>query len=156
MGLAANGETMNAKLEPGRDFGQRGLGALAPVRLSADEADVVAAVDLSIGEVQDVTEDSTDRRAHRVQDTKRLIETMGMIRTSVRRPARYRRGQARCRAAPRPGMGPNGRLWVRSRGRGVRAAKIRRQWPQHFQRSCWAHRDIAGGLRLRRRIKNGR
>jgi len=48
MGLAANGETMNAKLEPGRDFGQCGLGALAPGQAVGDEADVVAAVDLSI------------------------------------------------------------------------------------------------------------
>jgi len=54
---------MNAKLEPGRDFGQCGLGALAPGQAVGDEADVVAAVDLSIGEVQDVTEDSADRRA---------------------------------------------------------------------------------------------
>jgi len=32
-----------------------------------------AAVGLAIGEVQDVTEDSADRRANRVQDTKRLV-----------------------------------------------------------------------------------
>jgi hypothetical protein len=34
---------------------------------------MVAAVGLSVGEVQDVAEDSADRRAHRVQDTKRLV-----------------------------------------------------------------------------------
>jgi len=33
----------------------------------------VATVDLAVGEVQDVTEDSADRCSHRVQDTKRLI-----------------------------------------------------------------------------------
>jgi hypothetical protein len=33
----------------------------------------VAAVGLAVGEVQDVTEDSADRRANRVQDTKRLV-----------------------------------------------------------------------------------
>src|ERR1700694_3355119 len=77
MGLAANGETVNAKLEPGRDFGQCGLGALPPGQAVGDQANVMATVDLSIGEVQDVTEDSADRRAHRVQDTKRLIGNHG-------------------------------------------------------------------------------
>jgi len=38
---------------------------------------VVAAIGLSIGEIQDVTEDSADRRAHRVQDTKRPIWDRG-------------------------------------------------------------------------------
>jgi hypothetical protein len=33
----------------------------------------VAATGLAVGEVQDVTEDSSERCAHRVQDTKRLI-----------------------------------------------------------------------------------
>jgi hypothetical protein len=33
----------------------------------------VTAVGLAIGEVEDVAEDSADRRAYRVQDTKRLI-----------------------------------------------------------------------------------
>ncbi len=72
-GFAANGETMNAKREPGRDRRQRGLGALAAGQAVGDNADVVATVDLPIGEVQDVTEDTADRRAQRVQDTKRLI-----------------------------------------------------------------------------------
>jgi hypothetical protein len=64
---------MNAKREPGRDFRQRGLGTLAAGQAVGDNADVVAAVDLAVGEVEDVTEDSADRRANRVQDTKRLI-----------------------------------------------------------------------------------
>jgi uncharacterized protein YjbJ (UPF0337 family) len=33
----------------------------------------VAAVGLAVGEVQDMTEDATDRCANRVQDTKRLF-----------------------------------------------------------------------------------
>jgi len=72
-GLAANGKTMNAKPEAGRDFLERGLGALAAGQVVGDQADMVATVNLPVGEVQDVTEDSADRRAHRVQDTKRLI-----------------------------------------------------------------------------------
>ena len=75
--FAANGETMNAKLEAGRDLRQRGLGAFAAGQAVGDNADVVAAVGLSVGEVEDVTEDSADRRAHRVQDTKRLIWNRG-------------------------------------------------------------------------------
>ena len=34
-----------------------------------DNANVMAAAGLSVGEIQDVTEDPADRRAHRVQDT---------------------------------------------------------------------------------------
>ena len=72
-GFAANGEAMNAELEAGRDFRQRRLGAFAAGQAVGDDADMVAAVGLAVGEVQDVTEDAADRRAHRVQDTKRLI-----------------------------------------------------------------------------------
>ena len=48
-------------------------GALATGQAVGDDADVVAAVDLAVGEVDDVTEDSTDRGAYRVHDTKRRI-----------------------------------------------------------------------------------
>ena len=73
MRLAANGEAMNAELEPRRDLRQRRLGALAAGQAVGDDADVMAAVGLAVGEIEDVTEDAADRRAHRVQDTKRLI-----------------------------------------------------------------------------------
>ena len=75
--FAVNGETMNAELEAGRDFLQRRLGAFAAGQAVGDDADMVAAVGLAVGEIQDVTEDSADRRAHRVQDTKRLIWISG-------------------------------------------------------------------------------
>jgi len=34
---------------------------------------MVTALGLSIGEIQDVAKDSADRRAHRMQNTKRLV-----------------------------------------------------------------------------------
>jgi hypothetical protein len=68
-----NGEAMNAKLEPGRDLRQCCFSAFTSGKTVGDDADVVAAVGLAIGEVEDVTEDSADRRTNRVQDTKRLI-----------------------------------------------------------------------------------
>jgi hypothetical protein len=64
---------MNAKLETGCDFRQRSIGPLAAGQAVGDNADMVAAVGLTVGEVQDVAEDSADRRAHGVQDTKRLV-----------------------------------------------------------------------------------
>jgi hypothetical protein len=67
---------MDTKLEAWRDFFKRRLGAFATGR-AVDDADVVAAIGLALGEVQDVTENSTDRRPHRVQDTKRLIGNRG-------------------------------------------------------------------------------
>jgi hypothetical protein len=75
--IAANGETVNAKLETGRDLRQRRVGALAAGEAVGDNANVMAAASLSVGEIQDVTEDPADRRAHRVQDTKRLICNRG-------------------------------------------------------------------------------
>ena len=68
-----NGEAMNAELETRRDLRQRRFGAFAAGQAVGDDADMVAAVGLAVGEVEDMTEDSADRRAHRVQDTKRLI-----------------------------------------------------------------------------------
>jgi hypothetical protein len=68
-----NGQTMNAELEPGRDRGQRRFGPFAAGKAIGDDADMVAAVGLAVGEVEDMTEDSADRRANRVQDTKRLV-----------------------------------------------------------------------------------
>jgi len=77
VGFAVDGKTPNAELEPGRNLRQRRLGAFAAGQAVGDNADMVAAVSLSIGNVQDVTENSADRRAHRVQDTKRLIDILG-------------------------------------------------------------------------------
>ena len=64
---------MDAKRETWRDFLERCLSALATDQAVGDDADVVAATGLAVGEVQDVTEDSSERCAHRVHDTKRLI-----------------------------------------------------------------------------------
>ena len=73
VGFAMNGKTPNAEFEAGCNLRQRRLGAFAAGQAVGDNADMVAAIGLTIGNVQDVTEDSADRRAHRVQDTKRLI-----------------------------------------------------------------------------------
>ena len=77
MRLAANGEAMDAEFEARRDLRQRRLGAFAAGEAVGDDADVMAAIGLAVGEVEDVTEDSADRRAHRVQDAKRLIWNRG-------------------------------------------------------------------------------
>ena len=63
---------MNAELEARGDFRQRLLGAFAAGEAVGDDADVMAAVGLAVGEIEDMTEDAADRRARRVQDTKRL------------------------------------------------------------------------------------
>jgi hypothetical protein len=68
-----DGETMHAKFEAGRNLSQRRVGPFAAGEAVGDNADLVAAVDLSVGQIQDMAEDSADRRARRMQDTKRLI-----------------------------------------------------------------------------------
>jgi len=73
MGFAVNRKTSNPELETGGYLGQRCLRARATGETVSDNADVVAAIGLSIGKIEDVAEDSADRRAHRVQNTKRLV-----------------------------------------------------------------------------------
>ena len=51
---------------------ERRFGAFAAGQAVGDDADMMAAVGLAIGEVEDVAEDAADRRAHRMQNTKRL------------------------------------------------------------------------------------
>ena len=59
--LAANGDAMNAELEARRDFRQRLLGAFAAGEAVGDDADVMAAVGLAVGEIQDMAKDAADR-----------------------------------------------------------------------------------------------
>ena len=76
VGFTVDGNTSNAELEARRNLRQRRLGTFAAGQAVGDDADMVAAIGLSIGNVQDVTENSADRRAHRMQDTKRLIYSL--------------------------------------------------------------------------------
>ena len=48
------------------------IGAFAAGEAVGDDADMMAAIGLTVGEIQDVPENAADRRARRVQDTKRL------------------------------------------------------------------------------------
>ena len=64
---------MNAELQARRDLPERRFGAFAAGQTVGDDADMMAAIGLSVGEVEDVADDAADRCAHRVQDTKRLI-----------------------------------------------------------------------------------
>jgi hypothetical protein len=72
MGFAVNGDTPNAELEARCNLRQRRLGACAAGQAVGDDADMMAAIGLSIGKVQDVAKDAANRCAHRVQNTKRL------------------------------------------------------------------------------------
>jgi len=63
----------NAKLEAGRYLGKRCLCACPTGQAVGDNANIVSVVGLSIGKIQDVAEDSANRRTHRVQNTKRLV-----------------------------------------------------------------------------------
>ena len=62
---------------------QRRVGAFAAGQAVADDADVVAALGLAVGEIEDMAENAADRRARHMHD----LEADGspaMIRTSVR------------------------------------------------------------------------
>jgi hypothetical protein len=68
---------MQAKFQAGCDFRQRLLGALAARQTVRNDADMVAALDLAIREIHDVTENAADRGADSMQDTERLIGRHG-------------------------------------------------------------------------------
>ena len=57
MRFAVNGEALNAELEAGGDFLQCRLGAFAAGQAVGDNADMVAALGLPIGKVQDVADE---------------------------------------------------------------------------------------------------
>src|SRR5438067_628196 len=82
MCFAMNGDTAHAKLQARGDLLERGLGTLPAGETIGDDADMVAAVGLSLGEIEDMTDDSSNRRADRVQDTKRLIRRLRHVQNS--------------------------------------------------------------------------
>lgn len=76
---------MHAELEPRRELDKCLLGALAAGETVGENADMMAAVNLPVGEVEDVAEDAADGRAYGVEDAERPVGRGGMIRTSARR-----------------------------------------------------------------------
>jgi len=64
---------MHPELEAGLNPRQGFLGTLSAGERIGDNSDVMAAVDLAVGEIKNMAKDSTNRRAHGMQDTKRLI-----------------------------------------------------------------------------------
>ena len=95
--LTANGRAVNAELETWGDFRQRLLGAFAAGEAVGDDADVMAAVGLAVGEIEDMAENAADRRARGVQDPKRL--------TVNERHDQNQRAPASTSAATRHGIG---------------------------------------------------
>ena len=97
--LAADREAMHAEFQAWRDFLQRGFGALAAGEAVGDDSDMMAAIGLAVGEIQDVAENSADRRAHRVQDTKRLTFNHGHDQNQRSPTSTVSPGLSECRAA---------------------------------------------------------
>jgi hypothetical protein len=64
---------MNAEREARLDLRQGFLGAVAAGERVGDDPDMMAAVDLTVGEIEDVAKDSANRRPHRMQDAKRML-----------------------------------------------------------------------------------
>ena len=60
---------MKAERETWRDIGKGACRALPAGQAVGDDSNVVAAIGLPIGEIEDMTKNTSDRRAHHVQDT---------------------------------------------------------------------------------------
>ena len=72
--IAANGEAVNAELEARGDFGERLLGAFAAGQAVGDDADVMAAVGLAVGQIEDMAKDP----AHRARASRAGYEAAGL------------------------------------------------------------------------------
>ena len=72
MRLAADGDAMHAERKAWLHVGERRLRALAAGEAVGQDADLMAALDLPLGEIEDVAKDAADRRAHGVQDSQRV------------------------------------------------------------------------------------
>ena len=68
---------MNAKLKLRREFGECFVGTLAASEAVGENADIMTASRLPLGEIEDVTENPADRWAYCMQDTKRLVWLRG-------------------------------------------------------------------------------
>jgi hypothetical protein len=66
---------MQAEFQPWCDAGQCLISSVASRQAVGDDADVMTAFDLAVGNVHDVTENAADRCANGVQDAKRLVES---------------------------------------------------------------------------------
>jgi len=63
-------ESVNTELHTRFNFGQRRLSALAAGEAIGNDADFMAQLGLAVGEIQNVPNDSSDRRADRVDNSK--------------------------------------------------------------------------------------
>jgi len=88
MRFAVDRQSPNAKIKPRRNFGERGLRALSPGQAVGDNSDMIAMIDLSVGEIENVTKDSADRRAYGVQDPKWPVWGLGHAAQNQRSPTR--------------------------------------------------------------------
>ncbi len=61
---------MQSKLEPGRDLRKHSVGTLAASQIARDNADVMTAIDLTVRDIEDVTNNTAHRRAYGMQDAK--------------------------------------------------------------------------------------
>ncbi|WP_203132817.1 hypothetical protein, partial [Aeromonas jandaei] len=75
--LAADRKPVHPERQPRCKLGQRLVGALAAGQTIGEDPDVMAAIDLAVGDVEDVAEESADGRAHGVQDAERPVDGGG-------------------------------------------------------------------------------
>src|SRR5271167_1674258 len=93
--LAADRNPVHPERQTRRDFGKRLVGALAAGQAVGDNADLVPALGLSVGEIEDMTKNAADRRTHGMQNAKRLNGGRGHVRTGVRSWAQRSNGRWR-------------------------------------------------------------
>ncbi len=115
---------MHAEFQARRDFLQRGVRALAAGEAVGDDADMMAAIGLAVGEVHDVAENAADRRPHRVQDTKRLTFNQGHDQNQRSPTSTVSPGLMAVPSGTTVRIAPAGSLWVIvTRSRSARGEK---------------------------------
>jgi len=74
--ITMDGQAINTKLHARRNLGQRSAGSFTAGEAVGDQADMMAALGLTVGEIKNMSDDSTNRSAYGVKDTERLIGSL--------------------------------------------------------------------------------
>jgi hypothetical protein len=73
MGFAVDSDAINSELHAWCYFGQSGRSAFTAGQAVRENADLVAAIGLSVGEINNVTKNAPHRCADRVKNAKGLV-----------------------------------------------------------------------------------
>ena len=90
MRFASDRNAVHAECKARLHLGECSIGTLATGATIGQDADLVAALDLPVCHIEDMTKNAANRRAHRVQDSQRIGRNNSHLRNNRSRHMRGR------------------------------------------------------------------